>query len=165
MVPQAKSVSHCLEDWTFRNSHLPHSVEVKIALHYIRKQLAYHKGLFLSFHTAHMLNWFSTNVKSEVFKVSSVTAAAPVLQPNLLWKPLEVFASRLQHHQCHGLRKCCNSFRKRAQPGQNNVMMNNSMFWLIPSACWRWYKPASFCVQLSTVLKRVHNSTDKKTHP
>lgn len=29
------------------------SVEVKVALHYIRKQLACHKGLFLSSHTAH----------------------------------------------------------------------------------------------------------------
>lgn len=145
MVLQAKSVSHCLEDWTFRNSHLPHSVEVKVALHYIRKQLAYHKGLFWVF-TQHICLIDS----AQMSKVKCLKWAGLLLQLQSCsliycgspWR----FASRLQHHQCHGLRKCCNSFRKRAQPGQNNVMMNNSMFWLIPSACWRWYKPASFCV-------------------
>lgn len=71
-----------------------HSVEEKVAFHYIRNQPALPQGTSFRVHTQHIiLNWFSRNVKRYTFSLSGATATAPMAPANLLCRSLEVCKS------------------------------------------------------------------------
>ena len=108
---QCSSLSGELNFYNLPKLSISQSAEVKLALHYISEQLAYHRGIFWVLTQHIMLNWFSRNVKREAFKVSSVTATAPIVQPNLLWESLDA-CKQPAAWAPYSLSKRCNSFRE-----------------------------------------------------
>lgn len=85
--PKCSSLSGGLDFYNVPKLSIPQSVEVKVALHYIRKQLACHKGLFLSSHTAHN----ATLIQSKETWLGSSYCSGCYSGANLLRKSLEIY--------------------------------------------------------------------------
>lgn len=91
---------------------------------------------FLWVLTQHItLNWFSRNVKREVFKVRSVTAAASSIQTNLSWRSLKVCKKPWTLAVLCSLRRSYNSFRKE------NFIENDYKNWMscVAIAKQKWF--------------------------